>query len=68
MHGLKMLGIGRFCFEFSAQLQYVVVDGASTGITLVPPHFVKKFVPADHLSGILDQIRQSFELLACESN
>jgi hypothetical protein len=63
-----MFGMGRFCFQFSTQLQNVVVDRTSARIALVSPHFVEKFIPGDHPSGILDQVRQSFELLTCESN
>jgi hypothetical protein len=50
----KMFGIGGFLFEFSAQLQYVVVDSTSTRIALVSPHFVEEFVPGDYSSGILN--------------
>lgn len=53
----KVFGIGGFFFEFSSQLQYVVVDRASTRIALVSPHFVEEFVPGDYSSGILNEIR-----------
>ena len=65
---VKVFGVARFCFEFSAQLQYMVVDGTSRRIILVSPHLTQKLFPRDHPSTILDQVHQSLKLLLGESN
>src|SRR6202035_4386194 len=41
MDRVKVLGLGRICFQFFAQLQNVVIDGPCTRIVLVSPHFIE---------------------------
>jgi hypothetical protein len=41
MDRMKVLGMGRLCFQFLAQLQNVVVDSPGTRIFLVSPHFIE---------------------------
>ena len=41
MDGMKVLGTGRLCFQFFAQLQTVVIDSPGTRIFLVSPHFIE---------------------------
>src|ERR1700731_46698 len=38
MDRVKVLGSGRICFQFFAQLQNMVIDGPCTRIVLVSPH------------------------------
>ena len=41
MDGMKVLGMGRLCFQFFAQLQNVVIDSPCTRVVLVSPHFIE---------------------------
>jgi hypothetical protein len=68
MHRSKVPGKGRFWLQFLAQAQNVVVDRASTRITLVSPDFIEKFIPGDYSSSILEEIGKSLELLEREGN
>lgn len=45
MNRLKMFRASWFCFQFSTQLQYVVINRTSAWITVVSPHFVEKLIP-----------------------
>src|ERR1700688_4660980 len=45
MDRMKVLGMGRLCFQFFAQPQNVVIDSPCTRIVLVSPHFIEQFVP-----------------------
>jgi hypothetical protein len=54
MDGVKVLGMGRVCFQFFAQLQNVVIDSPCTRIILVSPHYIEQFVPRDHSPPVFD--------------
>jgi hypothetical protein len=41
MDRMKVLGMGRLCFQFFAQPQNVVIDGPCTSIVLVSPYFIE---------------------------
>src|ERR1700730_6614824 len=45
MDRMKVLGMGRLCFQFFSQPQNVVIDSPCTRIVLVSPHFIEEFVP-----------------------
>ena len=56
----------RIALQFLPQPQDVVVHRSSTGVVLVTPHFIEKFVSRDHALWVLCQELQRLEFLCSD--
>src|SRR5207245_10080465 len=57
----RAIGVG---FELPSEPEYVSIDGAGRGETLVSPHLVEQSLARDHFASMRDQEDEQIELLA----
>src|SRR5579871_4213811 len=63
VYGAEVYRTGGVAFQFLAQLQDVIIDGAGRRIILISPNLIQQLVTADDAVGILHQELQGLEFL-----
>jgi hypothetical protein len=66
MNSTEMNWVAGIFLKLLTQLQDVVVHGASRGVMLISPNFIKQFLPGDYLLGILHHKFHNLEFLRSE--